>query len=143
MQGSALWGIGKARQETLSPMTQTLRQIDHFIVGDSPAPTRKHAIWNPSTGEVQAEVALGDAALLARAVETAKAVQPAWAATNPQRRARVMFAFKALVEANMQSLAEMLSSEHGKTVPDAKGDVQRGLEVIEYACGLPQIMKGE
>ena len=105
--------------------------------------TRKHAIWNPSTGEVQAEVALGDAALLARAVETAKRVQPAWAATNPQRRARVMFAFKELVEANMQSLAEMLSSEHGKTVPDAKGDVQRGLEVIEYACGLPQIMKGE
>jgi malonate-semialdehyde dehydrogenase (acetylating) / methylmalonate-semialdehyde dehydrogenase len=160
-----------------------MRQIDHFIVGDSPAPTRKHAIWNPSTGEVQAEVALGDAALLARAVETAKRVQPAWAATNPQRRARVMFAFKELVEANMQSLAEMLSSEHGKTVPDAKGDVQRrarvmfafkelveanmqslaemlssehgktvpdargdvqrGLEVIEYACGLPQIMKGE
>jgi malonate-semialdehyde dehydrogenase (acetylating)/methylmalonate-semialdehyde dehydrogenase len=124
-------------------MTQTLRQIDHFIVGDSPAPTRKHAIWNPSTGEVQAEVALGDAALLARAVETAKRVQPAWAATNPQRRARVMFAFKELVEANMQSLAEMLSSEHGKTVPDALGDVQRGLEVIEYACGLPQIMKGD
>ncbi|MFN9716472.1 MAG: aldehyde dehydrogenase family protein, partial [Sphingomonadales bacterium] len=120
-----------------------MRQIDHFIVGDSPAPTRTHAIWNPSTGEVQAEVALGDAALLARAVETAKRVQPAWAATNPQRRARVMFAVKELVEANMQSLAEMLSSEHGKTVPDARGDVQRGLEVIEYACGLPQIMKGE
>ena len=120
-----------------------MRQIDHFIVGDSPAPTRKHSIWNPSTGEVQAEVALGDAALLAQAVATAKRVQPEWAATNPQRRARVMFAFKELVEANMQSLAEMLSSEHGKTVPDAKGDVQRGLEVIEYACGLPQIMKGE
>ena len=67
-----------------------MRQIDHFIVGDTPPATRKHAIWNPSTGEVQAEVALGDAALLARAVETAKRVQPAWAATNPQRRARVM-----------------------------------------------------
>ena len=120
-----------------------MRQIDHFIVGDSPIPTRKHAIWNPSTGEVQAEVALGDAALLARAVATAKRVQPAWAATNPQRRARVMFAFRELVEANMQDLAEMLSCEHGKTVPDARGDVQRGLEVIEYACGLPQIMKGE
>ncbi len=120
-----------------------MRQIDHFIVGDRPAPVRKHAIWNPSTGEVQAEVGLGDAALLAQAVATAKRVQPAWAATNPQRRARVMFAFKELVEANMQGLAEMLSSEHGKTVPDARGDVQRGLEVIEYACGLPQIMKGE
>ncbi len=124
-------------------MTQTLRQIDHFIVGATPPATRKHAIWNPSTGEVQAEVALGDAALLAQAVATAKRIQPAWAATNPQRRARVMFTFKSLVEANMQSLAEMLSAEHGKTIPDAKGDVQRGLEVIEYACGIPQIMKGE
>ena len=85
-----------------------MRQIDHFIVGETPAQAnssgRKHSVWNPSTGEVQAEVALGDAALLARAVETAKRVQPGWAATNPQRRARVMFAFKELVEANMQSL---------------------------------------
>ncbi|MEQ8772532.1 MAG: aldehyde dehydrogenase family protein, partial [Erythrobacter sp.] len=120
-----------------------MRQIDHFIAGDSPAPTRTHKVWNPSTGEVQAEVALGDAALLDRAVEAAKAVQPAWAATNPQKRARVMFKFKELVEANMQSLAEMLSSEHGKVVDDAKGDVQRGLEVIEYACGIPQVLKGE
>jgi malonate-semialdehyde dehydrogenase (acetylating) / methylmalonate-semialdehyde dehydrogenase len=120
-----------------------MRQINHFIVGDTPAPARKHAIWNPSTGEVQAEVALGDAALLARAVDTAKCVQPAWAATNPQRRARVIFAYKQLIEAHMTELAEMLSSEHGKTVPDAIGDVQRGLEVIEYACGIPQIMKGE
>ncbi|QFT78830.1 Methylmalonate-semialdehyde dehydrogenase [acylating] [Erythrobacter sp. THAF29] len=124
-------------------MSQQLRQIDHFIVGDSPAPTRKHQVWNPSTGEVQAEVALGDAALLAKAVETAKQVQPGWAATNPQKRARVMFRFKELIEANMQSLAELLSSEHGKVIDDAKGDVQRGLEVIEFACGIPHVMKGE
>ena len=120
-----------------------MRQIDHFIVGDTPAPTRKAQIWNPSTGEIQAEVALGDAALLDRAVATAKRVQPGWAATNPQKRARVMFRFKELIEANMQSLAEMLSSEHGKVIDDAKGDVQRGLEVIEYACGIPQVLKGE
>ena len=120
-----------------------MRQVDHFIVGESPAPTRKHQIWNPSTGEVQAEVALGDAALLDRAVATAKQVQPGWAATNPQKRARVMFRFKELVEANMQSLAELLSSEHGKVIDDAKGDIQRGLEVIEYACGIPQVLKGE
>ena len=120
-----------------------MRQVDHFIVGDTPAPARKHSIWNPSTGEVQAEVALGDRALLYRAIATAKQVQPAWAATNPQKRARVMFKFKELIEANMQSLAELLSSEHGKVVDDAKGDVQRGLEVIEYACGIPQVMKGE
>ena len=120
-----------------------MRQIDHFMPTASPAPTRKHQVWNPSTGEVQAEVVLGDAALLDQAVATAQSVQPAWAATNPQKRARVMFKFKELVEANMQSLAELLSSEHGKTVPDAMGDVQRGLEVIEYACGIPQVLKGE
>ncbi len=120
-----------------------MRQIDHFMPTASPAPARTHKVWNPSTGEVQAEVVLGDAALLDAAVATAQSVQPAWAATNPQKRARVMFKFKELVETNMQSLAEMLSSEHGKTVDDAKGDVQRGLEVIEYACGIPQVLKGE
>ena len=92
---------------------------------------------------MQAEVALGDAALLARAVETAKKVQPEWAAANPQKRARVMFKFKELVEANKQALAELLASEHGKVVEDAHGDIQRGLEVIEFACGIPQALKGE
>ncbi len=121
-----------------------MRQIDHFLVGGAGGPaTRKHQVWNPSTGEVQAEVALGDAALLDKAVTTAKEVQPGWAATNPQKRARVMFKFKELIEANMQELAELLSSEHGKVVEDAKGDIQRGLEVIEFACGIPQALKGE
>ncbi len=121
-----------------------MRVIDHFVVdGVGAAPSRKHQIWNPSTGEVQAEVGLGDAALLSRAVESAKKVQPGWAATNPQKRARVMFRFKELIEQNMQDLAELLSSEHGKVVDDAKGDIQRGLEVIEYCCGLPQVQKGQ
>ncbi len=121
-----------------------MRNVDHFIACETGAPTgRTHDIWNPSTGAVQAQVALGDAALLDRAVEAAKAVQPEWAATNPQKRARVMFRYKELIEANMQSLAELLSSEHGKVVDDARGDVQRGLEVIEYACGVPQVLKGE
>ena len=121
-----------------------MRQVDHFIAGGTGGATgRTHKIWNPSTGEVQAEVALGDAALLDRAVEIAKKVQPEWAATNPQKRARIMFRFKELIEANMQELAELLASEHGKVVDDAKGDVQRGLEVIEYACGIPQVLKGE
>jgi len=122
-----------------------MRQIDHFIQGGSGSggSGRKHQIWNPSTGEVQAEVALGDASVLDRAIENAKKVQPEWAATNPQRRARVMFKFRQLIEDNMQELAELLASEHGKVVDDAKGDVQRGLEVIEYACGIPQSLKGE
>ena len=122
-----------------------MRTIDHHLAAGVAAgeAARTHKVWNPSTGEVQAEVALGDAALLARAVAKAKEVQPEWAATNPQRRARVMFEFKRLVEANKQELAELLSSEHGKVVDDAHGDVQRGLEVIEYACGIPQALKGE
>ena len=121
-----------------------MRQVDHFIAGGAAgSATRTHKIWNPSTGEVQAEVALGDAALLQKAVDNAKKVQPEWAATNPQRRARVMFAFKELVEQHKQELAELLSSEHGKVVDDAHGDVQRGLEVIEFACGIPQALKGE
>ena len=126
-------------------LIHTLRTINHVIAGGngSIGSARTHQIWNPSTGEVQAEVALGDAALLERAIDAAKKVQPEWAATNPQRRARVMFEFKRLVEANKQELAELLSSEHGKVVDDAHGDVQRGLEVIEFACGIPQALKGE
>ena len=123
-----------------------MRQIDHFIAGGSGtagADGRVHQVWNPSTGEVQAEVTLGDAALLDRAVAAAKKVQPEWAATNPQKRARVMFAFKELVERHRGELAELLASEHGKVVDDAQGDIQRGLEVIEYACGIPQVLKGE
>ena len=123
-----------------------MRTIDHFICGESSGTgsgARVHQVWNPSTGEVQAEVPLGDAALLDRVVETASRVQLEWAATNPQRRARVMFRFKQLLEENMQSLAELLASEHGKVVDDAKGDIQRGLEVIEFACGIPHAQKGE
>ncbi len=121
-----------------------MRDIDHFLATGPEAPTAHYKdVMNPSTGEVQARVPMGDAALLDRAVDAAKAVQPGWAATNPQRRARVMFAYKQLVEANREELAHLLSSEHGKVIDDALGDVQRGLEVIEYACGIPQVQKGE
>jgi len=121
-----------------------LRDIDHFIAGEAYASAgRTGDVFDPNRGEVQAKVRLGTAAELQRAIDAAKAAQPAWAATNPQRRARVMFKFKALVEANMDALAELLSSEHGKVVADAKGDIQRGLEVIEFCCGIPHSLKGE
>jgi len=121
-----------------------MRRIDHFMAGGAGSAAGGTAkVFDPNSGAVQAEVALGDAALLDRAVANAKAVQPAWAATNPQKRARVMFRFKQLIEDNMQPLAELLSSEHGKVIDDAKGDIQRGLEVIEYACGIPHVQKGE
>ncbi len=122
-----------------------MREITHFIDGVSVAGTsgRYGEVFNPNTGEVQARVALASPAELDAAVQAALRAQPAWAAVNPQRRARVMFEFKRLVEARMQELAELLSSEHGKVVADSKGDIQRGLEVIEFACGIPHALKGE
>ena len=120
-----------------------MRQIDHLIVGGAGAAARTSEVFDPNNGGVQATVPLGDAALLEKAVQAAQAAQPAWAATNPQRRARIMFKFKELVEANMDELAHMLSSEHGKVIADSKGDVQRGLEVIEFCCGIPHVLKGE
>ena len=121
-----------------------MKQIDHFISGGAGAPaTRFGEVFDPNNGTVQAHVALGNAAVLERAVQAALAAQPAWAMTNPQRRARVMFEFKRLVEANMDALAHMLSSEHGKVIADSKGDIQRGLEVIEFCCGIPHVLKGE
>jgi len=100
-------------------------------------------VFDPNSGAVQAQVTLGSPADLETAMQKALAAQGAWAATNPQRRARVMFAFKALVERNMDQLAHLLSSEHGKVIADSKGDIQRGLEVIEFACGIPHVLKGE
>jgi malonate-semialdehyde dehydrogenase (acetylating)/methylmalonate-semialdehyde dehydrogenase len=122
-----------------------MRQIDHLIVGGtgSGAGGRKGDVFDPNSGAVQAQVAFGGKAELDRAVEAAKKVQPGWAAVNPQRRARVMFRYKELIEDHIQELAELLSSEHGKVIDDARGDVQRGLEVIEFACGIPHVQKGE
>ncbi|MGN8000916.1 CoA-acylating methylmalonate-semialdehyde dehydrogenase [Sphingomonas sp. 22176] len=121
-----------------------MRVIDHVIVGHSSGGSgRRSDVFDPNSGAVQAQVALGTAADLDRAVAAAQAAQPGWAATNPQRRARVMFRFKELVEANMDALAHLLSAEHGKVIADSKGDIQRGLEVIEFACGIPHALKGE
>ena len=124
-----------------------MRQIDHFIVGGGRGATRPDSrmgdVFDPNTGQVQAQVTLGDTAVLETAVQAALKVQPGWAATNPQRRARVMFEFKRLVEARIDELAHLLSSEHGKVIADSKGDIQRGLEVIEFCCGIPHVLKGE
>jgi len=121
-----------------------VRTIGNFVAG-SPVngALRQSDVFNPSNGAVQANVLLGGKAELDVAVAAAKAAQPAWAATNPQRRARVMFNFKALIERDMNALAELLASEHGKVIADAKGDIQRGLEVIEFCCGIPHVLKGE
>ena len=122
-----------------------MRQIGHYIGGRLvPGGSGRTAdVFNPSTGAVQAQVALASAAELNAAVANAKAAQPGWAATNPQRRARVLMKFLELIQKEYQSLAELLASEHGKTVPDARGDIQRGLEVVEFALGIPHLLKGE
>jgi malonate-semialdehyde dehydrogenase (acetylating)/methylmalonate-semialdehyde dehydrogenase len=122
-----------------------MRDINHFIDGAAftGSSGRFGEVFNPNTGEVQARVQLATVAEMDKAVQAAQTAFEGWSATNPQRRARVMFEFKRLVEANMQELAELLSAEHGKVVADSKGDVQRGLEVIEFACGIPHVLKGE
>jgi malonate-semialdehyde dehydrogenase (acetylating) / methylmalonate-semialdehyde dehydrogenase len=122
-----------------------MREIGHFIGGKRVAGTsgRFSDVFNPSTGAVQARVALATPEELRAAVLNAKEAQVKWGATNPQRRARVMMKFLELLQKEYDSLAELLASEHGKTVPDAKGDIQRGLEVVEFAIGIPHLMKGE
>ncbi len=122
-----------------------MREIGHFIGGKRvPGTSGRFAdIFNPSTGAVQAKVALASKAELRAAVENARDAQIGWAATNPQRRARVLMKFLELIQKEYDELAAMLASEHGKTVPDAKGDIQRGLEVVEFAIGIPHLLKGE
>lgn len=122
-----------------------MEELSHFINGKRVAGTsgRFADVYNPATGEAQARVPLASAAEVTQAVEGAKAAQPDWAATNPQRRARVLMKFIDLLHRDMDKLAEALSREHGKTIPDAKGDVIRGLEVAEFCIGAPHLLKGE
>jgi malonate-semialdehyde dehydrogenase (acetylating) / methylmalonate-semialdehyde dehydrogenase len=122
-----------------------MREYGHFIGGKHVAGTsgRKADVFMPMTGEVQATVALASQAEVRHAVEVAKAAHAGWSNTNPQRRARVLMKFLELVHAEYDSLAELLAKEHGKTIPDAKGDIQRGLEVVEFCIGSPHLLKGE
>ena len=120
-------------------------QIPHFVDGKrTPGQsTRTADVFNPSTGAVQAKVPMAGQADVDAAVASAVEAQKDWAAWNPQRRARVMMRFVALVNDHIDELAELLSLEHGKTVADARGDIQRGIEVIEFCLGIPHLLKGE
>jgi malonate-semialdehyde dehydrogenase (acetylating) / methylmalonate-semialdehyde dehydrogenase len=120
-------------------------ELTHFIGGKHVPGTSGRftdAFW-PMTGEVASRVPLASTAEVRAAVANAKAAQPAWGATNPQRRARVLMKFLELAARDYDSLAETLAREHGKTIADAKGDIQRGLEVVEFCIGAPHLMKGE
>ena len=122
-----------------------MREIHHWIDGKEVKGTsgRFADVYNPATGEVQAKLSLATTDELNAAVDSAAKAQVAWGATNPQRRARVMMEFVRLINRDMDKMAEVLSSEHGKTFPDAKGDIQRGLEVIEFCVAAPHMLKGE
>jgi malonate-semialdehyde dehydrogenase (acetylating) / methylmalonate-semialdehyde dehydrogenase len=121
------------------------RQVSHFIDGQRTAgqSARTADIFNPSIGQVQATVPMAGQADIDAAVASAVEAQKGWAAWNPQRRARVLMRFIELVNANNNELAELLSLEHGKTVADAQGDIQRGIEVIEFCLGIPHLLKGD
>ncbi|MEV0251974.1 CoA-acylating methylmalonate-semialdehyde dehydrogenase [Nocardia sp. NPDC050712] len=122
-----------------------VRELTHFIGGQHVPGTSGNFgdVFDPNIGQVQARVPLASKAEVEAAIANAEAAQRVWAAYNPQKRARVLMKFLTLVQDEMDSLAALLSSEHGKTIPDAKGDIQRGLEVIEFACGIPHLLKGE
>jgi malonate-semialdehyde dehydrogenase (acetylating)/methylmalonate-semialdehyde dehydrogenase len=122
-----------------------MRTITHFINGQhvSRPGAFTSPVYDPATGQVQAHLEHGDATILAEAVAIAKSAQPAWAALDPQHRARVMFKFKALIEEHVPELAQLMSSEHGKLLDDSMAELQRGLDVVEFVCGVPHLEKGE
>ena len=123
-------------------MTKTLH---HYIDGKAVEGTsgRLGDVFNPATGDVACQVPLASADEVRQAIASSAAALPAWAATPPARRAQVMFKFRDLLIQHTDELAELLSSEHGKTLPDAKGELGRGIEVVEFACGIPHLLKGE
>ncbi|MFZ9443851.1 MAG: CoA-acylating methylmalonate-semialdehyde dehydrogenase, partial [Ilumatobacteraceae bacterium] len=119
-------------------------RIDHWIDGHTVASTsgRSGNVYDPATGQVQGTVAFADVSEVDKAVATAKAALPAWRATNLSRRAEIMFHMRELVAANRKEIAALLTKEHGKVTSDALGEVARGLENIEFACGIPNLLKG-
>ena len=123
-------------------MTESL---SHFIDGRWVAGRggRSADVFNPATGQATKKVPLASAAEIRAAVAAAAQAQPGWGATPPAKRAEVMFRFRALIERDADRLAELISSEHGKTLADAKGEVSRGKEVVDFACGIPHLLKGE
>jgi malonate-semialdehyde dehydrogenase (acetylating)/methylmalonate-semialdehyde dehydrogenase len=125
--------------------TTALRTIRHRIGGEETAggSTRTAPVWDPATGQQQAEVLLAERADVDAAVAAARAAFETWGDVSLTRRARVMFAFRELVEEHLDEITRIVASEHGKVLDDAKGEVIRGMEVVEYACGLPQLLKGE
>ncbi|HEY1077424.1 MAG TPA: CoA-acylating methylmalonate-semialdehyde dehydrogenase [Fontimonas sp.] len=128
----------------MSASTSAVPTVPHWVNGQAvSAQGRAGDVFNPSTGQVSARVPYASAEELNACVASAKAAFPAWSATPALRRARVLFRFRQLLEAATDELAVLISSEHGKTVSDARGEIVRGIEVVEFACGIPDLLKGE
>ena len=118
--------------------------VGHYINGQVMADSgRTQAIYNPATGQVARRVALASKATVAKAIAAAAAAYPGWRRTPPMKRARIMFRFKALLERHADDIIALLTEEHGKVLDDARGEFIRGVEVVEYACGAPELLKGE
>ena len=122
-----------------------MKTIEHWIGGHTTAgaSTRMADVWNPATGQVQATVLLAESADVDAAVQSAKKAFDSWFDVSITRRARIMFAFRELINSHLDELARIVSDEHGKVLSDARGEVIRGMEVVEFACGIPQLLKGE
>ncbi len=122
-----------------------MRTIEHWIGGaeTAGASTRRATVWNPATGQEQAQVLLAEVADVDAAVQSARKAFDSWRTVSLTRRARIMFAFRDLLDRNVDKLARIVAEEHGKVLSDAKGEVIRGMEVVEFACGIPHVLKGE
>ena len=121
-----------------------MKKINNYIHGsDSAISTKRLDVFEPSTGEKCAEVVLSNSSDFESAIESSKKSQKDWTNTTPLKRSRILAKYKNLIENNMQELAETISKEHGKTIDDARGSITRGLEVVEFACGIPHLLKGE
>jgi malonate-semialdehyde dehydrogenase (acetylating)/methylmalonate-semialdehyde dehydrogenase len=122
-----------------------MKTLNHLINGAATAgsSSRTGPVFNPATGEQSADVNMANNADVNAAVTAAQAALPGWSAMPPLRRARTMFRLNELILQNTDELAAMISSEHGKTIDDAKGDILRGREVVEFACGIPHLLRGD
>uniref|UniRef100_UPI003564986D aldehyde dehydrogenase family protein n=2 Tax=Amphritea TaxID=515417 RepID=UPI003564986D len=118
--------------------------VGHLINGEMRTDAaRTQAVFNPSTGVESKQVALASVATVEEAIAAAEQAFPAWRNTPPAKRAQVMYRFKALLEEHADKICEMIGEEHGKIAHDAAGELQRGIENVEYACGAPELLKGE
>ena len=120
-------------------------KLSHFIHGQAVAGSsgRFGDVFDPATGQVTAQLPLASKSEVEDAIASAAAAFPAWAATTPLNRARVMFRFKELLEKHADEIAAAITAEHGKVLSDARGELTRGMEVVEFACGIPHLLKGE